>query len=179
MALHDERAGAVAPTLLPFSRFESRDPADLPEHVKQLGKVYDMHDGIKAKLVIAALDIPKAAISGSYALSYASAAAALADTAGLTTGAGQPIMGFTFPGMRDVLAGELHWAMLPSAGEARLSVVGNGGLTAGSYLTSAAGGLVDDAAISAAPGVTPIASLETVAGGAVAIATAQGNVAAL
>lgn len=153
--LHLHRAGAIAPTLLPFPRQESRDDADLPELAKLFGKVYDMHDGISATLVRALVLIPKQAIDASYCLTFEGAGNPVTREAILTAG-GESIAGFTFPGSRAIPAGEVFWMLLPRAGMSRLTVVDDGGAvsTEGVFLIAGAAGTVNEAAQSTVPGVT-------------------------
>lgn len=157
MALHQSRGGAIAPTLLPFPRTENRDDAELPELTKLLGKVYDMHDGISAMLVRALVLIPKQVIDASYCLTFAGAGDPVTREAILTAG-GESICGFTFPGAKEVPAQSLFWALVPTAGEARITVVDDGGAVSaeGVFMIAGAAGTVNEAAQSTVPGVSPL-----------------------
>ena len=173
MALHDERNGAIAPTLLPFRRTKSRDDAELPEYTKLLGTIYDMHDGVSATLVRANVTIPKQALNASYALFGVSNALR---TVALTTG-GETIAGYTFPGQDEVLAGHLFFMLIPTAGEGRISVVAEDAsvVAGGTFLTAGAGGNVVTAVHDPLPGVTPLKTLAAIAIGEVGDVMASGN----
>ena len=162
-ALHSVRSGAIAPTLLPFRRTESRDDSELPEYTKLLGKVYDMHDGISATLVRANVLIPKQALSASYALVVVDP---VLKTVALATAAAQ-VCGFTFPDTKDVPAGSLFWALLPTPGKSRLTVVADAGGISGAGVFAIAGivGTMDENADVATPGATVLQGLAAIAAG--------------
>ena len=162
-ALHSERAGALGVTLLPFRRTESRNDADLPEYTKLLGKIYDMHDGVSATLVRANALIPKQALSASYALVVVDP---VLKTVALA-GAAAQICGFTFPDMKDVPAGNLFWALIPTPGESRLTVVADAGGISAAGVLAIAGivGTMDENADVATPGATVLQGIVAIAAG--------------
>ena len=158
----DDPEGALAPTLLPFSLYESRDDSELPEYTKLLGKVYERHGGLSVMLVRALGDYGHNPIDAGFAYTFDDEINYVARPA---SAVGEKVAGYTVPRRKNVKAGELMWLVISDAGggDGRFTVACDPAAVLGDYLgASAIPGIMAPAGYSADPGVTPAQALTAV-----------------